>query len=75
MPGDSYDRLLASPGIALPFLQSHPAFAQPKWVHYVGLGAVFVGAVLGMLVMGYMGALLGAYTRNSPPQHDSQGRG
>eukprot|EP01051_Picozoa_sp_SAG22_P015292 SAG22_NODE_1975_length_3221_cov_2.215247_4_plen_283_part_00 len=50
---------LSAASIALPFLQSHPHFAQPKWVHYVGLGSVFVGAVLGMLVMGFLGDLLG----------------
>ncbi len=50
---------LSAASIALPFLQSHPAFAPPGWVHYVGLGTVFVGAVLGMLGMGYLGDVLG----------------
>lgn len=50
---------LSAGSIALAFLQSHPKFAQPEWVHYVGLGAIFVGAVLGMLVMGYLGDALG----------------
>ena len=50
---------LSAASIALPFLQSHPAFAPPKWVHYVGLGAIFVGAVLGMIGMGYLGDTLG----------------
>ncbi len=50
---------LSAASIALPFLQSHPSFAPPKWVHYVGLGAIFVGAVLGMLGMGYLGDTLG----------------
>ena len=50
---------LSAASIALPFLQSHPAFAPPKWVHYVGLGAIFVGAVLGMIGMGYLGDALG----------------
>jgi MFS family permease len=50
---------LSAASIALPFLQSHPAFDPPTWVHYVGLGAVFVGAVLGMLGMGYLGDALG----------------
>ena len=38
---------LSAASIALAFLQSHPEFAPPQWVKYVGLGAIFVGAVLG----------------------------
>ena len=50
---------LSAASIALPFMQAHPFFAAPEWVHYTGLGVVFVGAVLGMLCMGYLGDLLG----------------
>ena len=50
---------LSAASIALPFMQAHPFFAPPEWVHYTGLGVVFVGAVLGMLCMGYLGDLLG----------------
>jgi PHS family inorganic phosphate transporter-like MFS transporter len=50
---------LSAASIALPFMQSHPAYAPPGWVQYVLLGAVFVGAVVGMLVMGYLGDLIG----------------
>ena len=50
---------LTSASIALPFMQAHPAFAPPGWVAYVLLGAAFIGAVLGMVVMGYLGDLLG----------------
>jgi PHS family inorganic phosphate transporter-like MFS transporter len=50
---------LTSASIALPFMQEHPAFAPPGWVAYTLLGAAFVGAVVGMVVMGYLGDVLG----------------
>ena len=50
---------LSAASIALALMQAHPYFKPPAWVHYVLLGLVFAGAVLGMLVMGYLGDLLG----------------
>lgn len=34
-------------------------YPEPEWASYVLLGVVFVGAVCGMLVMGYLGDLIG----------------
>ena len=50
---------LSAASIALPFMQSHPHFTPPDWVHYVVFGATFLGAVIGMVFMGYLGDLLG----------------
>ncbi|CAK9023611.1 unnamed protein product [Durusdinium trenchii] len=36
-----------------------PDFPQPAWVGHYLLGAVFMGSVVGMLLMGYLGDLLG----------------
>lgn len=50
---------ISAASIALPFLQSHPAFAPPRWVHYVALGVVFAGCMVGMLLLGFLGDLIG----------------
>ena len=50
---------LSAASIALPFLQSHPAFAPPGWVRFLALGVVFAGCMIGMLLLGYLGDLIG----------------
>lgn len=42
-----------------PFLLAHPFYQQPHWVHYWAKPVIFAGAVIGMLVMGYLGDLIG----------------
>jgi len=38
---------------------ANPDFPQPPWVERYLLGAVFMGSVIGMLLMGYLGDLMG----------------
>mmetsp|Transcript_34047 Transcript_34047/g.60594 ORF Transcript_34047/g.60594 Transcript_34047/m.60594 type:complete len:484 (+) Transcript_34047:92-1543(+) len=58
----------ASASIAAAIMLSHndrtgfdvvPDYPQPRWVKSVLLGVVFIGSVVGMLTMGYLGDLLG----------------